>query len=77
MRFGRDQILGCSLVMQLSITVVVAVLLPLLIGIWLDSRAHTSPFITLFMMVLGITLGSIAVYRNIAGVYKRVEGDKS
>ena len=77
MRITRDQILGCSLVMQLSITLVVAVLIPVLLGIWLDRSLHTSPFITLFMMLLGITLGSVAVYRNIAGAYKRVTGDKS
>lgn len=77
MRLQREQILGCSLVIQLTITVVVAAFLPLLLGIWLDRQLHTSPLITLFMMMLGITVGTIAVYRNVASVYKRVGGSRS
>lgn len=77
MRLQREQILGCSLVIQLTITVVVAAFLPLLLGIWLDRQLHTSPIITLFMMMLGITVGTVAVYRNIAGVYKRIGGPRA
>jgi F0F1-type ATP synthase assembly protein I len=77
MRLQREQILGCSLVIQLTITVVVAAFLPLLLGIWLDRQLHTSPFITLFMMMLGITVGTVLVYRNVADVYKRIGGPRS
>jgi F0F1-type ATP synthase assembly protein I len=76
MRLQRDQILGCSLVIQLTITVVVAAFLPLLLGIWLDRLLHTSPFITLFMMIFGITAGTVVVYRNVAAAYKRIGGPK-
>lgn len=77
MRLQREQILGCSLVVQLTITVVVAAFLPLLLGIWLDRQLHSSPFITLFMMMLGITIGTVVVYRNVADVYKRIGGPRS
>jgi F0F1-type ATP synthase assembly protein I len=77
MRLQREQILGCSLVIQLTSTVVVAAFLPLLLGIWLDRQLQTSPLITLFMMMLGITVGTVAVYRNVSGVYKRIGGPKS
>ena len=77
MRLQREQILGCSLVIQLTITVVVATFLPLLLGIWLDRQLHTSPLVTLSMMVLGITVGTVAVYRNVADVYKRIGGSGS
>jgi F0F1-type ATP synthase assembly protein I len=77
MRLQREQILGCSLVIQLTITVVVAAFLPLLLGIWLDRQLHTSPFITLFMMMLGITIGTLLVYRNVADVYRRIGGPRS
>ncbi len=70
MRFGREQILGCGLVTQLSVTVVIAVLIPVLLGIWLDRQLHSPfPVITLILMVLGITIGTVAVYRNVASVY--------
>lgn len=74
MRLRRDQVLGCSLVIQLTITVVVAAFLPLLLGIWLDRQLHTSPFITLFMMIVGITVGTVMVYRSVADIYKRLGG---
>jgi F0F1-type ATP synthase assembly protein I len=77
MRLQREQILGCSLVIQLTIMVVVAAFLPLLLGIWLDRQFHTSPFITLFMMILGITGGTVAVYRNVAAVYNRIGGPRA
>lgn len=77
MRLSRDEILGCGLVIQLTITVVVAAFLPLLLGIWLDRQLHTSPFITLIMMMFGITGGTVAVYRNVADVYRRIGGPRS
>lgn len=77
MRLQREQILGCSLVIQLTMTVVVAAVLPVLLGIWLDRQLHTSPFITLFLMVLGIILGTVAVYRQVSETYARVAGGKN
>jgi F0F1-type ATP synthase assembly protein I len=76
MRLQREQILGCGLVIQLTITVVVAAFLPLLLGIWLDRQLHTSPFITLFLVVFGIILGTVAVYRQVSETYGRVAGGK-
>ncbi len=77
MRISREVILGCGLVIQLTLMVIVAVVLPLLLGIWLDRFLHTSPWITLVMTLLGITLGSVSVYRTVASEYKRVGGSKS
>jgi F0F1-type ATP synthase assembly protein I len=76
MRDVRTLALGCGLATQLTITLVVTTLLPLLLGIWLDRQFNTSPFITLFMTLVGITLGTVAVSRNVTSVYKRVGGKK-
>ncbi len=72
----RDSLFGFGLVIQLTVIVVVAGVGPLLLGVFFDRLLHTAPFITLFLMVLGTTLGTIAVYRQVNEVYKRVGGGK-
>ncbi len=72
----RDPMIGFGLIIELTAIVVVAGLAPLLIGLYLDNLAHTSPFITLFLMILGVTLGTFAVYRQVNAVYNRIAGGK-
>ncbi len=72
----RDPRMGIGLVIQLTVIVAVAGLAPLLLGIYLDHLAQTSPFITLFMLALSMTLGPIAVYRQVNAVYNRIAGGK-
>ncbi len=76
MRGWRESGLACGLVVQLTIVVVASTLLPLGLGILLDRLLRTSPLLTLFTMVLGISLGTIAVAREINAVYSRVAGGK-
>jgi F0F1-type ATP synthase assembly protein I len=76
MRGWRGSMLGIGLVIELTVILLVAVLVPLGLGIFLDRHLHTSPFITLFLMVVGISLGSVAVYRHVYSVYERVAGGK-
>ncbi len=76
MRGSRGPMLGIGLVIQLTMVIVVAILVPLGLGIFLDRLLQTSPLITLFLMVLGITLGTVAVYREVNAVYDRVAGGK-
>ncbi len=76
MRGPRGPMLGVGLVIQLTMVIVVAILVPLGLGIFLDRLLQTSPLITLFLMVLGITLGTVAVYREVNAVYDRVAGGK-
>jgi ATP synthase protein I len=52
-----------SLVTQLGVTVVTALILSLLLGLWLDSRLGTSPLFTLVFSLFGILIGTIGVYR--------------
>ncbi len=76
MRGPREPMLGIGLIIQLTTVIVVAILVPLGLGIFLDRLLHTSPILTLFLMVLGSTLGTVAVYREVNAVYDRVAGGK-
>ncbi len=76
MRGGREPMLGFGLIIQLTLVIVLAILVPLGLGLVLDRLLKTSPFITLFFMVLGITLGTVGVYREVNAIYNRVAGGK-
>ncbi len=76
MRGWREPVLGCGLVVQLTTVVVVATLVPLGIGIFLDHLLQTSPLLTLFTTILGVSLGTIGVAREITAVYGRIAGGK-
>ena len=68
----RKTIGPITLIFQLGATIVVATLLPLFIGIWLDNRLNTAPWITLVGLVLGIVLAVTSVYRTISSSYKKL-----
>ncbi len=68
----RKAIGPIALIIQLGATIVVATLLPLFIGIWLDNRLNTAPWITLVGLVLGIVLAVTSVYRAVASNYKKL-----
>jgi F0F1-type ATP synthase assembly protein I len=52
-----------SLVTQLGFTVVTALVLSLLLGLWLDRQLGTSPLMVLVFSMLGILVGTVGVYR--------------
>ncbi len=52
-----------SLVTQLGLTVVTALVLSLLLGIWLDGLLNTKPWLTLAFSLFGIIVGTVGVYR--------------
>lgn len=58
---------------QLGMTLLALTVLPVLGGVLLDRLLHTSPVITLFMMLLGITLGIFTIAKSVAAAYARVE----
>ncbi len=68
----RKAIGPIALIIQLGATIVVATMLPLFIGIWLDNRLNTAPWITLVGLVLGIVLAVTSVYRTISSSYKKL-----
>ncbi len=68
----REAIGSIALIIQLSATVVVVTILPLLIGIWLDQRLNTLPWITLVGLCVGVFAAIAAVYRTISSSYKKL-----
>ncbi len=76
MRGGREPMPGFGLIIQLTLIIVIAILVPLGLGLFIDRLLQTSPCITLFFMVLGITLGTVGVYREVNAIYSRVAGGK-
>jgi ATP synthase protein I len=64
-----------GLVMQLSGTLLFSLLLPLLGGIWLDGKLHTSPLFVLVGMVLGILAATVGVGRMVARMFPQGKPD--
>lgn len=68
----RETIGPIALILQLGTTIVVATILPLLIGIWLDRRMNTAPWITLLGLGVGIIAAVTAVYTTISSIYQKL-----
>lgn len=64
------------LVLQLGVTLLALTVLPVLGGILLDRLLHTFPVLTLFMMLLGFTLGIFTIAKSVAATYARVEAQQ-
>ena len=73
---NKQPVIDVGILAQLSIAIVVAILAPLLAGIWIDRTFHTGPIILLILVVIGLTLGSAAVYRIVKDAYARFGGGK-
>ncbi len=60
-----------AVIIQLGAIVVTATLLPLIIGIWLDTQFHTAPWITLVALIVGIVGAMAGVVQVISALYRR------
>jgi F0F1-type ATP synthase assembly protein I len=65
---------GLDLVFQLTVLLLVMTIGPLVLGLWIDRSANTSPFATLCLILIGVFGGTIAMYRIITDAYKRIGG---
>jgi F0F1-type ATP synthase assembly protein I len=61
-----------SLVTQLGLMAVSPVLFGLFLGLWLDGRLQTRPWVTLFLTALGILVGLVGVYRLSSSLTERL-----
>jgi F0F1-type ATP synthase assembly protein I len=52
--------------------VVISTLLPLILGIWLDNQFHTTPWITMVALVLGVLFAVAGVYRVVSEQYRNL-----
>lgn len=76
MKDKRPTILGAGILLQLSFTMVAAMVLPLLAGIALSRFFNLGPIVIVVVMALGLLLGSLAVYRIIKDAYAQLGGGK-
>ena len=60
-------------VRRLAVMLLAETVLPVMGGIALDTILHTSPIVTLFMMLLGFNLGIFTIARSVGSVYAQVE----
>ena len=67
----RETIGPIALILQLGAVIVVTTMLPLLIGIWLDGRIDTTPWLTLLGLGVGVIAAVTAVYTTISSLYKK------
>ncbi|MDR1774262.1 MAG: AtpZ/AtpI family protein [Clostridioides sp.] len=66
----RDVMKALSLVTQLSITVVVAIVGSILLGKFLDSKFNTGSIFTIIFIILGIGAGFSSAYRTLESFIK-------
>ena len=64
--FAKQQFLTTALNMGWQLAV--AVLVPLLIGIWLDKKFNSSPSYTIVAFMIAVGCGAMVVWRTVQGV---------
>jgi F0F1-type ATP synthase assembly protein I len=64
-----------SLALNMSWTMLFSLLIPLLVGIWIDKRLGTMPLFTLIGAVLGIFAATVGVARMTLRTFSRAVGE--
>jgi ATP synthase protein I len=59
----KDIFRSLGIATQVGLMVVASILIPLLLGLWLDDKLDTSPWITLILTVVGVLIGFTSTYR--------------
>ncbi len=72
----RNTWTGLGLLFRLSALTLSATFGSLLVGILLDRLLGMAPFGTLCLMVLGILIGTISVYRTVKEANQQLSGGK-
>ena len=65
-----------ALITRLGLMSVSPVLIGLFLGLWLDGRLQTRPWVTLFLTALGILVGLVGVYRLSSSLTERLKDSK-
>ncbi len=69
--------LGAGVLLQLSSAVVVAIIVPLLVGIWLSRQFNLGPIAIVVVLAFGLLLGSLAIAKIIRDAYAQLDGGKN
>jgi F0F1-type ATP synthase assembly protein I len=68
---------GAGLAMELSWTLLFSLLIPLLLGIWLDKQFNTTPILTLIGVFVGILAATLGMARMVVRMFRTIEQDDS
>jgi len=72
-KVSREEIFRpLALVIQLGLMTVSPVLIGLFLGLWLDGRLQTRPWVTLFLAAFGIIVGLAGAYRLSSSLTERL-----
>jgi F0F1-type ATP synthase assembly protein I len=63
--------------MELSWTLLFSLLIPLLLGIWLDKHFSTTPILTLIGVFVGILAATLGMARMVVRMFRSIEQDSS
>lgn len=66
-----------SLALNLSWTMLFSLLIPLLVGIWIDKRLSTMPLFTLIGALLGILAATVGVARMTLRAFSQAVGQET
>jgi F0F1-type ATP synthase assembly protein I len=68
---------GLGLAMELSWTLLFSLLIPLLLGIWLDKLFNTKPILTLVGTLVGILAATLGMARMVIRMFRSIEQENS
>ena len=67
----KDIFRSLGLAAQVGLTVVGAIIICLLLGIWIDARLGTSPWATLVLAIVGVLMGSFSTFRVASSIVQQ------
>ncbi len=70
----RRLAVSLALVLQVSSIVLCSVLGPLLLGVWLDRKLGSAPWLTLILMAIGLGLAVFGTYRMVKRINDQADG---
>ena len=59
----KDVYRSLGIATQVGLMVVASILISLFVGLWLDDKLGTSPWITLILSIVGVLVGTTSTYR--------------
>jgi ATP synthase protein I len=68
---------GLGLAMELSWTLLFSLLVPLMLGIWLDKKFNTTPLFILIGIFMGILAATLGMARLVIRMFRAAEGEPS
>jgi F0F1-type ATP synthase assembly protein I len=72
----QQPVVSAGILAQLSIAIVAAIVVPLLAGIAISRAFNLGPIAIVLVVVVGLVIGTAAVYRIVKDAYAQLGGGK-